>query len=413
MKRTDVVVIGAGHSGLAMSHQLAQHSVDHVVLEKGRIANSWHTERWDSLNLLTPNWANGAPGQPYEGASPDGFMGVKEYARTLERCATLNAAPVMTNTDVISVEENCGGFLVQTTGGAIRCNGVAIATGACAKPKLPEFADEVPGAVTSLSPLEYKRPSDLPDGPVLVVGASASGQQLAREIQLSGRQVTLSVSSHVRMPRRYRGADIMTWIDRVGLFDIPWTDVDDIDRVRRTPSVALQGEDETVGLDLNQLQKLGVEIVGRLGAIRDNTALFSGGLANVCAAADLKMYRLLSTIDAWIDDHPELSTPDVDALPVETTLPDRPQMTAKLGQGGIQSVIWATGFQPDHSSLNLPVFDRKGRIQHQGGVVMPGISVMGLSYLRTRRSTFISGAEADARALLPNLLLPTLGKLVA
>lgn len=400
MKHTTTVIIGAGHSGLAMSRELCARSVDHVILERGQIANSWRKERWDSLRMLSPNWMNGLPGSSYNGTDQDGYMHVSELIDQFDRYAICGQFPVHTETNVVSVDRLSTGFRVQTDQGAIGCHSVVMANGACAVPKIPSFASGLPLRIQQFTPLNYKRPSELPDGHVLIVGASASGLQLAREIQMSGRQVTLAVGSHVRMPRRYRNVDIMHWLETIGVTSIPYTEVDDINRVRRTPSLTLVA-DET--LDLNALQSIGVEITGRLAIVTGRRALFSGSLANLCAAADLKLNRLLNAIDEWA------TSMELDDLiaPAErfdaTHVPDDPCLSVDLAQGRYGSVIWATGYRSDFSWLNLPVFDRKGQLQHDGGVVAPGLFVMGLPFLRQRKSTFIAGAGDDARALANHL----------
>ena len=216
MQRTTTVIIGAGQSGLAMSNAVAARSVDHLILERGKIANSWRTERWDSLRLLTPNWMNGLPGAPYEGGDHDGFMDCAELIGRFEKAAVAIKAPVMTETSVISVTPHWSGYLVQTDQGAISCTSVVLATGATAHANRPAFADALPQGVRQLTPLDYRNPNDLGAGKVLVVGASSSGAQIAREIQLSGRDVLLSVGEHVRVPRSYRDADILMWMELTG-----------------------------------------------------------------------------------------------------------------------------------------------------------------------------------------------------
>ena len=397
MKRTEVVVLGAGQSGLAMSRELSLYGADHLVLERSRVGNSWRHERWDSLTLLTPDWMNALPGE--DAPVSDDFSAASAFADRLAEYADATSAPVCAKTTILSLRASSDGYVVQTSDVAIFCKAVVIATGACARPALPACAAALPEGVTGLSPLSYKRPSDLPQGPVLVVGASSSGQQIARELHMSGRPVTLAVGSLVRVPRKYRGADILAWMNASGLFDIPHDEVDGLERVRRTPSLSLHGGAQGNSLDLNALQDLGVEIVGRLAAIRDGKALFSGGIANACAMADLKMNRLLDTIDAWIVSHGlgRLAPPPERFAP--TRVPPRPRLQAMLGKNGFQSVIWATGYRPDHRFVELPVFDAKGRIRHDGGLVAPGLCVMGLPYLRCRGSTFISGAGCRCRGL--------------
>jgi len=401
MKRTSTVIIGAGQSGLAMSCALSNRSIDHVILERGQIANSWRTERWDSLRLLSPNWANGLPGYGYRGTDPNGFMGVSELVDSFDQCASHINAPVRTETNVVSVDSHGAGYKVQTDQGAYSCESVVLANGACGQSKVPDFAKAFPSDVRHFTPHTYKRPADLAVSKVLVVGASASGLQLAREIQLSGRQVILAVGNHLRLPRSYRGVDTYAWMERLGLTSIPYTDVDDIERVRRTPSLPLVANET---LDLNTLQDIGVEIAGRLAGFRNGTAYFSGGLSNLCTVADLKLNRLLDEIDNWAMKtmRGQFLTSSVRFSP--TRVSSDPRLQVNLRSEGVGAVIWATGYSPDFSWLNLPVFGRKGRIEHDGGVVAPGLYVMGLPYLRRRKSTFINGAECDAAALSKHLV---------
>jgi putative flavoprotein involved in K+ transport len=199
------VVIGAGHAGLAMSRCLAERGIDHVVLERGEVANSWRTERWDSLRLLTPNWQSRLPGFGYEGDDPDGFRTMPEIIAFLDRYARIIDAPVRTRTAVTAVRQADGGYVVGTTAGEWRARAVVVASGACNTPRVPAFAAAVPTGVATLTPMEYRNPSQLAPGGVLVVGASATGTQLADEIHRSGRPVTLAVGEHIRAPRTYRG----------------------------------------------------------------------------------------------------------------------------------------------------------------------------------------------------------------
>jgi putative flavoprotein involved in K+ transport len=233
---------------------------------------------------------------------------------------------------------------------------------------------------------------------VLVVGASASGLQLAQEIRRSGRPVTLAVGEHVRLPRVYRGRDIQHWMLAIGALDQRIEEVDDPVRARRVPSPQLAGTPERATLDLNALRAEGVEIVGRLAGIRDGKAQFSGSLRNVCALADLKMNRLLDAIDEWIAQHLPAVAGAVER-PAPTVVDAAPRLGLTLGRQ-VLSVLWATGFRADHSWLDVPVFDRKGALRHDRGVVeAPGLYVLGLPFLRKRKSSFMHGAEDDVREL--------------
>ena len=236
MERTTAVVIGAGHAGLAASHFLTAHGLDHVVLERGEVANSWRTERWDSLRLLTPNWQSRLPGHHYRGHDPDGYMTMGEVVEFIDAFAALTRAPVRTGTTVTSVRRTDDGYHVTTDRGVIACRTVVIASGACNLPAVPKLAEAVPDTVEQITPFDYRGPEALPDGGVLVVGASATGVQLAAELHRSGRPVTLSTGEHVRMPRTYRGRDVLWWMDASGVWDQRYDEIDDLTRARRLPS---------------------------------------------------------------------------------------------------------------------------------------------------------------------------------
>jgi len=374
------------------------------VLERGEVANSWRHERWDSLRLLTPNWQSRLPGLRYDGPDPDGYMTVGEVTGFIERFAAASRAPVRAGTNVTSVRRDDDEYLVTTDRGEIRCRALVIATGACNQPTVPPFKDAVPASVEQLTPFDYRDPAKLPDGGVLVVGASATGVQLAAELQRSGRPVTLSVGEHVRLPRTYRGRDVLWWMDASGLWDQRYDEVEDLTRARRLPSPQLVGTPERTTLDLNALASMGVELVGRWAAVRDGRALFSGGLRNVFSLADLKMNRLLDTFDEWA----RTNGYDADVGPPErlapTRVPPSTRLQLDLRSGEIRAVVWATGFQPDYGWLDVPVVDPKGQLRHEGGVVdSPGLYALGLPVLRRRKSTFIYGTEDDAREVIDHL----------
>jgi putative flavoprotein involved in K+ transport len=397
------VIIGAGQSGLAMSRHLTDRSIDHVLIERGEVANSWQTERWDSFRLLTPNWQSRLPGYAYEGDAPDGYMTGPEVVAYMRRYADLLSAPVQARTRVTRVHPADGGYEVMTDQGPWRCRMLVIASGAYNVPTVPSFAAELPCGITSLTPMQYRNPGELPEGGVMVVGASATGVQFAQEIQASGRSVVLSVGEHVRLPRVYRGRDIKWWMDAIGAMDLGHEAVDDLQRARSLPSTQLIGTPERATINLNILHKAGVEIVGRFSALRDGKAQFSGSLANVCALADLKMNRLLASIDDWVR---EKGQEDRFAAPCryEPTHLPQPKLELDLNDGRLKTVIWATGYRPDYSWLDVSVFDRKGRIRHDGGAVSaPGMYVLGLPFLRRRKSSFIDGVGDDAAELAAHL----------
>jgi putative flavoprotein involved in K+ transport len=374
------------------------------VLERGEVANSWRSERWDSLRLLTPNWQSRLPGLRYEGQDPDGYMTAGEVTDLIERFAAVARAPVRTGENVTSVRQAGDGYLVSSAGGEIACRAVVIASGACNRPTVPRFSGEVPASVEQLTPFDYRDPGKLPDGGVLVVGASATGVQLAAELQRSGRPVTLSVGEHVRLPRTYRGRDVLWWMDTAGVWDQRYDEMDDLTRARRLPSPQLVGTPERTTLDLNALTATGVELVGRWAMVRDGRALFSGGLRNMFSLADLKLRRLLDTFDEWAltsGRDAEFGPPE---RPEPTLVPPSSRLQLDLGSGEIRSIVWATGFRPDYGWLDVPVTDGKGHLRHEGGVAdSPGLYALGLPVLRRRRSTFICGIEDDAREVTEHL----------
>jgi putative flavoprotein involved in K+ transport len=399
----DVIVIGAGHSGLAMSRVLSEHGIDHLVLERGQVANSWRNERWDSLCLLTPNWLTRLPGYAYPGEDPDGYMNSVQVAEFIAHYAEWASAPVIANTTVTGVTQGGVGYRVATTRGIWLCRAVVLATGACSQPLVPHIAQGVPPGIQQLHAQSYRNAGQLAPGRVLIVGGSATGLQLAREIQNSGRPVTLAVGEHVRMPRVYRGRDIQWWLLASGLLDRRIHEEDDPNRARRVPSPQLTGI-RGVTLDLNLLRSEGVEIVGRLVGIRDGKAQFSGSLWNTCMLADLKLNRLLAAIDEWL----ERRGRSIGIAPAERYAPTAVDDAARLGLDlgdEVRTVLWSTGYRPDYSWLEVPVFDHKGELKHHGGVVdAPGLYVLGLPYLRRRKSSFIHGAEDDARELGAHLV---------
>jgi putative flavoprotein involved in K+ transport len=403
--QTTAVVVGAGHAGLAMSRRLTERSIDHLVLERGEVANSWRTQRWPSLRLLTPNWQTRLPGHPYAGDDPDGYMAAADVAATLTRYARLTGAPVRTATTVHTLRAGPRGFEIRAGDDLICARAVVVATGACTRPAIPGLADAIPPPVMTLTPFAYRDPGQLPDGGVLVIGASATGVQLAGEIHRSGRPVTLAAGEHVRLPRTYRGRDIFWWMQATGLLAERYDQIDDLTRARHLPSPQLIGTPQRTAADLSTLAAQGVRIVGRLGRVMNGVAQFSGSLTNMCALADLKMNRFLNRADQWattsgLDD--ELRPPHrFTATRVDPCSP----LELDLSSGEITTVLWATGFRPDLSWLDIPVRDRAGYPRHDGGVVTgaPGLYVLGMPVLRTRASTYIHGAATDSEALADHL----------
>lgn len=407
--RSEVVVIGAGPAGLAMSRCLSERGVDHVVVEAGTVAHAWRTQRWDSLRLLTPNWMSRLPGYHYSGHDPDGYMTATEVTTYLEGYHATFRPPVRTHTTVSGVRRRVTGFRVQTDQGAYDTKAVVVATGATGQPHRPSFAGELPASLYQLTPQEYRSPTGLPDGPVLVVGASASGTQIADELCRHGRDVTLAVGQHIRVPRSYRGRDVHWWLDSLGDLDQRHDQVDDLARLRRLPSLQLIGSASRRDLDLNELAAAGVQITGRVAGLAGSRIHCSGGLANLVASADLKQDRLLDRIDAaitargWDSDLPHAYRPERTRLPAPVT---------ELDAAAFATVVWATGYRPCYPWLEPELLDRRGQIPHDGGVATtPGLYVLGLPFTRRRKSNFLDGVGPDAWELSEHVVTHALAPL--
>ena len=401
-RTTDVVVIGGGQAGLAMSHSLTDRSIDHVVLERAEVANSWTTERWDSLRTLTPNWMSRLPGFSYDGDDPNGYMTAGEVAAYLESYRRSFGAPVRTGVEVQRIRTLDRSHVVETSEGPWFARSVVMATGACSQPRVPAIAADLPGNIQQLTPTAYRNPAQVAPGAVLVVGASASGLQIADELSRSGREVTLAVGDHVRLPRTYRGMDIHWWMQTTGLLDERFDEVEDLARARRLPSLQLVGSPEQRDLDLNTAAANGVNPVGRLAGIRAGRAQFSGSFANMCTSADLKQNRLLDEIDEYAASHGLDAEIGPTWRPAPTSV-GRPALELDLRSVG--SVVWATGFRPTYPWLDESLVDGRGQLVHDGGVLaVPGLYVLGLPFMRRRKSSFIDGVGPDAEELAAHLV---------
>ena len=399
MRHVESVVIGAGQAGLAMSRCLTDRGVDHVVLERGRVAERWRSERWDSLRLLTPNWQSRLPGFQYDGPDPDGYMTMPEVAAFFERYAASFRAPVRRGVEVRAVTHDGSTFRVETAWQHWSASSVVIATGHAQQPRIPRLAANFAGAVTQLVPTAYRRPSQLPDGGVLVVGASATGLQLADELNRAGRDVTIAVGRHTRLPRVYRGRDILWWLDRMGVLDETVDQVHDVEISREQPSLQLVGHPDCRTLDLASLRDRGVRVVGRLIGADGHMVRFADDLVATTAAADIKLAGLLRRIDTFV------AVQGINAPAAPNFVPHclgfaGAGTTLNLRAAGIRTVIWATGFRRQYPWLHVPVLDELGEIRHRHGITAaPGLYVIGLHFLRRRNSSFIDGVGADALAL--------------
>jgi putative flavoprotein involved in K+ transport len=401
MKAIDTIVIGAGHAGLATSQCLTDAGRDHIVLDRGRLAESWRSARWDSLRLLTPNWMSRLPGWSYQGGDPEGYMPASGLINYLSAYARSFGAPVQSWTAVTDVRPTSDGYRVTTTDGGWSARNVIVAAGP--RPRVPQLGEGLSPDVWQVHTNRYRNPSQLPEGGVLVVGASASGVQVAAELRRAGRDVVLAVGTHTRLPRRYRGMDIMWWLEQLGALDRTVDDVGDARRARREPSSQLTGGSGGQGLDLGTLRDLGVLITGRLTGVDDHRVSFAVDLPATTTAAEARLRRTL----ARIDEHVTASGLDREVHAPEeipaVTLTGGPE-SLDLRAAGISTVVWATGFEFRHPWLHVPVFDTGGEIQQYRGVTAaPGLYVMGLRFMHRRNSQFIDGARHDAMSIVQHL----------
>jgi putative flavoprotein involved in K+ transport len=402
MERTEVLVVGGGQAGIAMSAHLSANSVPHLVLERGRIAESWRTARWDSLVANGPAWHDRFPGLEFAGVDPDGFPGKERVAEYFTAYAEKVAAPIRCDTEVTSVTKIPGGsgFRVETSRGRLEARYVVAATGAFQRPLIPAM---VPGSagLTQLHSAAYRNPGQLPEGAVLVVGAGSSGTQIAEELLAAGRQVTLSVGPHGRPPRAYRGRDFCWWLGVLGEWD------------RATPpagaehvTIAVSGAYGGRTVDFRRLAERGMLLVGRAAGFADGAMRFAADLAANIARGDADYLALLDAADAYaaqnglaLRDEPEARR----IGPDPACLTD-PVLSLNLAAAGITAILWATGFARDYGWLKVDAFDESGQPRHRLGVSSePGIYFLGLPWQSRRGSSFIWGVWHDARYLADHI----------
>jgi putative flavoprotein involved in K+ transport len=402
MHRVETLVVGAGQAGLAVSRCLTERGADHVVLERGRVAERWRTARWDSLRLITPNWMSRLPGWSYSGTDPDGYMAAPELVSYLQEYAGSFAAPVHEGTTVERVEAHADGLRVVTDQRTWLARNVVVATGTENRAYVPPVASGIAPGIHQLTAGHYRGPDQVPGGGVLVVGASASGAQIAGELRRAGRPVVISVGRHARVPRRYRGRDILWWMDRAGVLDHTIDQMRDAQSARRAPSLQLSGRSGR-RVSLEALAAGGVTLAGRLVAADGRRLSFADDLPASTAAAQARMEQLLRSIDACI----ARSGGDEGTSPADPPPPfTAPAGPARLDlrRAGITTVIWATGYRPAYPWLGVPALDRHGQIRHHRGMTdIPGLYVLGLRFLHRRNSSFVDGVGHDARFVAAHL----------
>jgi putative flavoprotein involved in K+ transport len=394
---TSVVVIGGGQAGLAMSYQLKQAGIDHVVLEKNQIAHSWKTQRWDAFCLVTPNWQCQLPGFPYQGGDPMGFMLRDEIVGYVEGYAKHISAPVKEGVAVTRLKQGAGGgFQLETSAGEITADAVVLAVSGYHVPNVPAMSGRIDPSVKQLHSSAYRNPQSLPEGDVLVIGSGQSGCQIAEDLHLAGRKVHLAVGSAPRCPRVYRGRDAVEWLDDLGQYDLPVDQHNLKEKVRKNANHYLTGRDGGRDIDLRKFALEGMTLYGRLKDVHAGRLHFGDDLEKNLDNAD----RVYNGICGMIDDHISRNAIDAPASPHYEPVwqpEDVVVTTLDPAEAGIGTVIWTTGFRSDWSWVELPIFDGAGYPTHRRGVTsMDGVYVLGLPWLYTWGSGRFVGVGRDA-----------------
>jgi putative flavoprotein involved in K+ transport len=394
-----VVVVGGGQAGLSLSWHLARRGIAHVVLERNRACHAWREQRWDSFCLVTPNWQCRLPGHPYRGDDPDGFMVKDEIVQYLDNYIAEVAPPLAEGVAVTAVRRHGSGFGLETSAGEITADQVVLAVGGYHRPKLPRLAERMPTGLTQLHSADYRSPERLPEGAVLVVGTAQSGAQIAEDLHLAGRRVHLATGSAPRVARRYRGRDVVAWLNDLGYYDMPVTEHPQGDGVRRNANHYVTGRDGGRDIDLRRFAVEGMRLYGRVTAIEGTRVEFGDDLAANLDHADEVCESIKDTIDKHIAAKGLDVPPEPRPVPVWRPEEDHPR-SVDLTEAGVGAVIWATGFEADWSWVHLPIFDGSGYPVHDRGATSErGLYVLGLPWLHTWGSGRLSGVGRDAEHL--------------
>jgi putative flavoprotein involved in K+ transport len=392
------LIIGGGQAGLTMSHMLSRRGRPHLVLERGRIAERWRSERWDGLKFQFPNWSVRLPDCPFPHSDPDGFATSSQIVDHIDAYARQIKAPVRCGVAVTTLQqaENGKGFIARTSAGSIGARNVVIATGPYQRPVSPEIPLGDSG-LHQVHASAYKRPDQLPPGAVLIVGSGASGAQIAEELVRSGRRVYLSVGRHKRMPRRYRGRDLIWWLGAIGLDQTPVEE--------RGPDATLPLITGAYGghtIDLREFAAQGITLVGRLQAMREGILHFADDLGQSLEYGDAAYGDFLDKVDRFVEQSGISVSAEPEARARHRNPPCviEPLRQLDIGVIGLSSVIWATGYKFDFGWIDLAVLDRYGRPRHNHGIApVSGIYFLGLPWLSKMNSSFLSGVGDDAARL--------------
>lgn len=397
---THTLVIGGGQAGLTMSHRLKQRGLPHLVLERRRIAERWRSERWDGLKFQFPNWSVRLPEFPFPHDDPDAFASTEDIIKFIEAYAEFVAPPIRCGIAVTRLSRDGARFMAETADGTITADNVVVATGPYQRGLIPDLLRDHP--VFQVHGTNYKNPEQLPPGAVLVVGAGASGAQISEELQRAGRRVYLSVGTHRRLPRRYRGRDLIWWLAEMRL--------DQMTPEQRGPSrlgPVISGAYGGRTIDLRDFAADGMVLVGHLDAAQDGVLEIGPGLAESLAEGDLAFSGFLDVVDAYV----QRQGLDVPLEPeARATKPNPPCVTTPLRRldlnaEGISAIVWATGYGVDFGWIDLPVFDPRGEPVHRKGISeVPGLYFLGLQWLSKMNSSFLSGVGDDAAVLADHIL---------
>jgi putative flavoprotein involved in K+ transport len=392
------IVVGGGQAGLSASYWLSRAGLDHIVFEKKTAMNKWWSERWDAFCLVTPNWQCQLPGHAYDGPDPNGFMVKAQILDYLEAFRQRVNPPIRENVEVLSVEKEATGFKVKTAAGACTADAVFLATSLYGTPSVPHFSNQIPQSILQLHTADYRNPTALPDGSVVVVGSGQSGAQIAEDVHLAGRKVHLVTGNAPRCARFYRGRDVVDWLWDIGQYEITVAD-DGMGHKRHDTNHYLTGRDGGRDIDLRVFAQQGMALYGRLSNVGGGRMIFDANLRANLDEAD----RVYNGINALIDKHiarKEVSAPLAEPYkPVWQ--PDRESTELDLIAAGVSTVIWATGFAPDWSYVHLPIFDKTGYPTNRRGVTsVPGVYVLGLPWLWTWGSGRFLSVGRDAEAVV-------------
>jgi putative flavoprotein involved in K+ transport len=407
----DVVVVGGGQAGLSMSYCLKKANIDHVVLEKHRLAHEWRQHRWDTFCLVTPNWQCRLPGFPYAGPDPHGFMLKDAIVRYVEDYARSFGPPLLEGVSAMSLRADpTGGFELHTSVGSCHADQIVVATGGYHIPSIPRLAERLPDGITQLHASDYRNPAALPPGGVLVVGSGQSGCQIAEDLHLAGRAVHLCLGGAPRTARRYRGRDVVEWLADMGYYDMPVHEHPLKERVRGKANHYVTGRDGGRDIDLRQRAKEGMHLYGRLQSISDGRLELAPDLRQNLDQADAVAESIKTTIDKFIAER-AIDAP-TEARYVAVWEPTEEPRALDLAHAGISTVIWSTGYRTDYRWIEVPIFDGRGYPVHERGVTSAaGLYFVGLPWQYTWGSGRFSGVAADATFVAEQIatrLAPTL-----